>query len=191
MHHAGDTADEVDGVEHVDGLGAVGHGYRHAVALADTDGLQSLGTLLYLPDHPGIGRGLAHEVKRHVVGISGGHRSHHVEHRALEVLQMYGNSLGIRIPRSLNSIVCHKFGYRVYPANIQNNSQKRTVAVIFQSYISAVCRRSTYPMKNAASRQSGQRIQYIYPDVLLFREGERNGAGEYAAISMVSRRARP
>ena len=109
MHHAGDTADEVDGVEHVDGLGAVGHGYRHAVALADTNGLQSLGTLLYLPDHPGIGRGLAHEVKRHVVGIFGGHRSHHVEHGAFEVLQMNGNSFGIRIPWSLNSILCHKF----------------------------------------------------------------------------------
>ena len=105
MHHAGDASDEVDGVEHVDRLGTVGHGYRHAVTLADADGLQGAGTLLYLLDHPGVGGRLAHEVKGHVPGPAGCDGGDHVEHRALKVVQMHGHTLGVGVPRRLYGVV--------------------------------------------------------------------------------------
>ena len=104
MHHAGDTSDEVDGVEHVDRLGAVGHGDGHAVALADADGLQGAGALLYLLDHLSVGGRLAHEVEGHVLGIAGCDGGDHVEHRALKVVQMHGHTLCVGVPRRLYSV---------------------------------------------------------------------------------------
>ena len=105
MHHAGNASDEVDGIEHVDRLGAVGHGDGHAVALADADGLQGAGALLYVLDHPGVGGGLAHEVERHVLGPAGCDGGDHVEHRALKVVQMHGHTLCVRVPRRLYGVV--------------------------------------------------------------------------------------
>ena len=105
MHHAGNASYEVDGVEHVDGLGAVGHGDGHTVALADADGLQGAGALLYVLDHPGVGGGLAHEVKGHVLRVAGCDGGDHVEHRALKVVQMHGHTLCVGVPRRLYGVV--------------------------------------------------------------------------------------
>ena len=105
MHHAGDSSDEVDGVEHVDGLRTVGHGDGHAVTLADADGLQGAGALLYLLDHPGVGGRLAHEIEGHVLGPAGCDGGDHVEHRALKVVQMHRHPLGEGIPRRLYGVV--------------------------------------------------------------------------------------
>ena len=69
VDHVGDGAHPVHGVEHIDGLGAVGHGDGDLVPLADADGAQGLGTAVDLLQHGLIGRALAHEVEGDVIRV--------------------------------------------------------------------------------------------------------------------------
>ena len=85
VDHVGDAADEVDGVEHHDGLRAVGHGDGDAVAGADAERFQALRAQLDVLHELFIGRALAHEVKGDVVGVLFRVAGHGVEHAALKI----------------------------------------------------------------------------------------------------------
>ena len=45
MHHVGNAAHQIDGVEQVNGLRAVGHGDGDLVALPDADGIDQIGRI--------------------------------------------------------------------------------------------------------------------------------------------------
>ena len=102
MDHVGDAAHQIHGVEHVDGLRAVGHGDGDAVAGADAQHLQALGAALDLLDHFAVGGGLAHEVKGDVVGVLLRHQLQRLEHGAAEIFQMHGHVTHVGGPRGFH-----------------------------------------------------------------------------------------
>ena len=105
MDHVRNAADEVDGVEHIDGLRAVRHGNGHLVTLAHADGLECLGALLDLADHLAVGRRLSHERKGNAVGVLLGNVFHGLEHRAVEIFKMHRHLAHVILPgRSDNGI---------------------------------------------------------------------------------------
>ena len=105
MDHVRNAADEVDGVEHIDGLRAVRHGNGHLVTLAHADGLERLGALLDLADHLAVGRRLSHERKSDVARIFLSDLLHGLEHRAVEVFKVHRHLAHIVFPgRSDNGI---------------------------------------------------------------------------------------
>ena len=107
MDHVRDAADEVDRVEHIDGLRAVGHGDGDLVARAHADGLEGAGALLDLLDHLGIGGGLAHEVERDVPWVPLGDQLECLKHRAVKIVQMQRHVAGVTRPRGLGSDLSH------------------------------------------------------------------------------------
>ena len=105
MDHVRNAADEVDGVEHIDGLRAVRHGNGHLVTLAHADGLERLGTLLDLADHLAVGRRLSHERKSDVARIFLSDLLHGLEHRTVEILKVHRHLAHVILPgRSDNGI---------------------------------------------------------------------------------------
>ena len=90
VDHVSDAPHQVYGVEHIDGLWAVGHGDGHLVPGPDAQHLQALGAALDLLDHLFISGGLAHKIKGNVAGIGLGHLLQRLEHGAAEILQMHG-----------------------------------------------------------------------------------------------------
>ena len=107
MDHVGDAADEVDGIEHVYRLRAVGHGDGDLVVLAHADGLESLGAALYLAHELFIRGGLAHEVEGDVVGVCFGDLRHGLKHGAVKIVQIQGNLANVVLPRHLCSNFAH------------------------------------------------------------------------------------
>ena len=102
VDHVGDAAHQIHGVEHVDGLGTVGHSDGDLVAGADAQGFQALGALLDLLHHLAVGGGAAHEIESDVVGIFLGNAGHRVKHAALEIVQMHRHVAYIVLPRGLD-----------------------------------------------------------------------------------------
>ena len=102
MDHVGNAAHQIDSVEHVDGLGAVGHGDGNLIAGAHTQGLQTLGAALDLLHHLFICSGLAHKVKGNIVGILLGDAGHCFKHTALEIVQVHGDIAHIVFPRGFD-----------------------------------------------------------------------------------------
>ena len=98
VNHIGDAAHQIDGVEQVDGLGAVGHGDGDPVIFPDADGPQGLGAELNLLHQLFIGGGFAHEVERHVVGVFLGRFGYGVIHGAFKILQMHGHVAHVVLP---------------------------------------------------------------------------------------------
>ena len=107
MDHVADAADEVDRIEHLDGLGAVGHCYGHLVALAHADGAQCLGAVLDLADKGLVGGRSAHEVKGNVVGVFFGYFFNGFKHRAVEVIEREGHFAQMAFPRRFCADVFH------------------------------------------------------------------------------------
>ena len=101
MDHVGNTADKVDGIEHIDRLRTVGHGDGDLVALAHADGLERLGAVFDLAHQRAVGRGLAHKVERDRVRVLPGDIFHRLEHGAVKILQMHGHIAQIILPRGL------------------------------------------------------------------------------------------
>ena len=101
MHHVGDTAHHVDGVEHGDGLRAVGHGDGNAIVFADADGFKRLGAALHMLQQLPVGGGASHEIHGDVVGVFIGHGLEHIVHGALEIIQMRGDIAQVLYPRGL------------------------------------------------------------------------------------------
>ena len=107
MDHVRNAADEVDGVEHIDGLRAVRHGDGHLVALAHADGLERLGALLDLADHLAVSRRLSHKGKGDVARIFLGDLLHGLEHRAVEVFKVHRHLAHRILPRGLYDRITH------------------------------------------------------------------------------------
>ena len=102
VDHVGNAAHQIHRVEHIDGLGAVGHGDGHLVPGPDAQHLQALGTALDLLDHLAVGGGLAHKVKGDVVGVFLGHLFQSLEHRPAEILQVHGHIAHVGGPGSFH-----------------------------------------------------------------------------------------
>ena len=92
MHHVGNAAHQIDGVEQVNGLRAVGHGDGDLVALPDANGFQCLGTGLHLLHQLLVGGGLAHEVKGNVIGVFFGNGLHSLKHGAFKIVKVHGHT---------------------------------------------------------------------------------------------------
>ena len=86
MDHIRDTAHQIHRIEHGDSLRAVGHGDGHLVALADADGLQSLGAVFNFLYHFAVGGGFAHEVKGYLLRVLLRYLLHHLKHGAFKVI---------------------------------------------------------------------------------------------------------
>ena len=87
VDHAGDGAQHVDCVEHVDYLRAVGHGYGDGIALADAQSAETPCASLYVLHHLSVGDGLAHEVQRNGMRALLGLFLHAFPHGALEIFE--------------------------------------------------------------------------------------------------------
>lgn len=107
MDHVRNAADEIDGVEHINSLRAVGHGDGDLVACAYADGLEGAGTLFDLLNHMCIGGGLAHEVERNVLGILLGDPFQCFEHGTFKIVQMQRYVSGMARPRGPGSDLSH------------------------------------------------------------------------------------
>ena len=92
MHHVGNAAHQIDGVEQVNGLRAVGHGDGDLVALPDANGFQCLGAGLHLLHQLLVGGGLAHEVKGNVIGVFFGNGLHSLKHGAFKIVKVHGHT---------------------------------------------------------------------------------------------------
>ena len=101
MHHVGNAAHQIDGVEQINGLGAVGHGDGDLVALPDADGFQRLGTGFHLLHQLFVGGGLAHEVKGNVIGVLFGNGIHGLKHGAFKIVKVHGRAAHGASPRGL------------------------------------------------------------------------------------------
>ena len=108
MDHICNSADEVDRVEHIDSLRAVGHGNGDLVVFPDADGLEGFGTALDLTDHLPVGRGLAHKVEGHVVGVLFSNLHDLFNHRAFKIIQMHGDLVHLVFPGSFCGNCFHK-----------------------------------------------------------------------------------
>ena len=102
MDHVGDGAHQIDGIEHVNGLGAVGHGDGDLVAGAHAQSLQALGAALDLLHHLSVCSGFAHEIEGNIVGILLGDAGHCFKHTALKIVQMHGHIAHIVFPRGFD-----------------------------------------------------------------------------------------
>ena len=107
VDHVGDRSDEVDGIKHVHGLRAVRQRDRDLVVLAHADGLQRAGAAFDLLDHGAVARFSAHKAESDAVRTALRSGVHRVEHRALGVLQMQGNILGVSLPGRFRSDLFH------------------------------------------------------------------------------------
>ena len=114
MDHIGNPADQVDGIEHIDGLRAVRHGNGDLVVLADADGLQGAGTALDLPEHLAVGGVPAHEVECDLIRVHLRNFRDFFEHGALKVVQMHGDIPHRVLPRrfcgnAVHECFCYSF----------------------------------------------------------------------------------
>ena len=107
VDHVCNATDEIDGIEHIDSLRAVGHGDGDLVALTYADGLEGAGTFPDLLNHLVIGGGLAHEVERDVLGILLGNQLQCLKHGAFKIIQMQWHVAGMARPRGSGSDLSH------------------------------------------------------------------------------------
>ena len=102
VDHVAHGAHQVDGIEHDDGLGAVGQADGDLVPGADADGFERPGAQLHLLDKIPVGGALAHEIIGDVGGVLVGHLFDGLEHGALEVIQVRGDVAQALEPGSLD-----------------------------------------------------------------------------------------
>ena len=107
MDHIGNAAHQIDGVEQVNGLRAVGQRNGDPVALTDADGFQRLGAGLDLRDHLPVGGGFSHKIEGNLVGILLCYLLHHFKHGALKVIQMHGHVTHRILPRRFCGDMVH------------------------------------------------------------------------------------
>jgi hypothetical protein len=107
MYHVGHGSDEVHGIEHEYGLGAVGHGDGDLVVRPHADGAQRFGAFAYLLHQPAVGGGPAHEVEGHVIRVLLRNLLHRFKHRALKILKMRRDLAYIIQPRSFDLNFLH------------------------------------------------------------------------------------